>query len=89
MSWIGVRYRGIALPDIMKTMRAWLDQRQFQPKAFDYAISGSGTLVRLEFTQGSEAAEFAEAFGGFVSQDRPLIEGTEQNTAERSASHGS
>jgi hypothetical protein len=57
MSWVGVRYRTIALPDIMKTMQAWLDQRQFQPKAFDYAISGSGMLVRLEFTQGSEAAE--------------------------------
>jgi hypothetical protein len=88
MSWVGVRYRTIALPDIMQTMRVWLDQRQFQPKAFDYVISGAGTLVREEFTQDAEAAEFAEAFGGFVSRDRPSIEGTEQNTAERSASHG-
>ena len=51
MSWVGVRYRGIALPDIMKVMRLWLDQRKYQPKAFDYVISGTGTLVRMEFEQ--------------------------------------
>ena len=97
MSWVGVRYRKIALPDIMKTMRLWLDGRQVQPKGFDYVISGSGTLVRVEFTQEAEAAEFAEAFGGFVSPERPSIEGSEgmnvnetsTERSERSASHGS
>ena len=68
---VGVRYRGIALPDIMKVMRLWLDQRRLQPKTFEYVISGSGTLVRLQFTQEVEAAEFAQAFAGFVSCERP------------------
>ena len=31
MFWVGVRYRGIALPDIMKVMQVWLNQRGFQP----------------------------------------------------------
>ena len=77
MSWVGLRYRGVALPDIMKMMRLWLDGRQVQPKGFDYVISGSGTLVRVEFAQEAEAAEFAEAFGGFLSPQRPSIEGRE------------
>ena len=92
MSWVGVRYRGIALPDIMKLMRMWLDGRQFEPKSVDYVISGSGTLVRVEFAKDAEAAEFAEAFGGFVSRDRPSLEGsktpdTNETSAESSASH--
>ena len=74
MYWVGVRYRGIALPDIMSMMRIWLDQRGFNPKAFEVAISGSGTLVCVEFTQGTEAAEFAKAFAGSISRDRPRID---------------
>jgi hypothetical protein len=77
MFWVGVRYRGIALPDIMKLMRLWLDQRKYQPKAFDYVISGGGTLVRIEFEHEAEAADFAEAFAGFVSRDRPSAERSE------------
>ena len=86
MSWIEVRYRRIALPDIMTAMWIWLDQRQFEPETFEYVISGSGTLVRAKFAQDSQAAEFAEAFGGLVSRDRPSIEGTKENSGERSAS---
>src|SRR5437868_15404182 len=83
MFWVGVRYRGIALPDIMKVMRLWLDQRKYQPKAFDYVISGTGTLVRMEFEQEAEAGAFAEAFAGRVSRDRPTMEGNDGNSAER------
>jgi hypothetical protein len=89
MSWVAVRYRKIALPDIVKTMRIWLDQKQFEPKALDYVISVTGTLVRVEFPNDTEAAEFAEAFGGFISPDQPSVEGTDNITAEKSASHGS
>lgn len=93
MFWVGVRYRGIALPDIMKVMRLWLDQRRYQPKTFEYVISGSGTLVRVQFMQEDEAAEFAEAFAGFVSRDRPSIErnaGAEVNeTSTEGSSRGS
>lgn len=88
MSWVGIRYQKIALPDIVKTMRIWLDQKQFEPKALDYVISGTGTLVRVEFPNNSEAAEFAEAFGGFISPDQPSAQGTDDVTAEKSASHG-
>jgi hypothetical protein len=75
-------------------MRIWLDQQQFEPKGFDYVISGSGTLVRVEFAKDAEAAEFAEAFGGFVSQHRPSMDGskgldTKETSAEMSASHRS
>jgi len=72
--WVGVRYRGIALPDIMKVMRSWIDQRGYQLRHFDFVFSGGGTLVRTQFTQASEAAEFADAFAGFLSRDCPSIE---------------
>jgi hypothetical protein len=57
----------------MKVMRLWLEQRHFQAKTFEYVISGSGTLVRLEFTYEAEAVEFAKAFAGFVTQQRPAL----------------
>jgi 4-diphosphocytidyl-2C-methyl-D-erythritol kinase len=74
MFWVGVRYRGIALPDIMKVMRVWLDQRRFEVKTFDFMISGSGTLVCAAFATETEATEFAQAFAGFVSRECPSIE---------------
>src|SRR5207237_8829782 len=83
MFWVGVRYRGIALPDIMKVMRLWLDQRKYQPKAFDYVISGTGTLVSMEFEQEAEAADFAEAFAGRVSRDRASTDCHVGTSAER------
>ena len=49
-------------------------QRRFNPKSFEVAISGSGTLVCVEFTQGAEAAEFAKEFAGSISRDRPRID---------------
>jgi hypothetical protein len=89
VSWVGVRYRKSSLADIMKTMRLWLDHRRVEPKTFEYVISGLGVLVRLEFPGNAEAAEFAEAFGGEVSRDRPSIDGVEVNTAERQVSRAS
>ena len=74
MLWVGVRYHGIALPDIMKMMRIWLDQGHLNPKSFEVAISGSGTLVAAEFSREAEAAKFAEAFAGSVSPERPRLQ---------------
>src|ERR1700748_1899380 len=74
MFWVGVRYRRIALPDIMQVMRVWFDNRRYQPQKFDYVISGSGVLVRVQFQQEAHASEFAEAFAGSVSRERPSIE---------------
>ena len=74
MLWVSVRYRGIALPAIMKLMQAWLDGRGYRTNTFEYVISGSGTLVRVQFEQEVEAAAFAEEFAGSVSDDCPSIE---------------
>jgi hypothetical protein len=35
MFWVGVRYRGIALPDIMPVMRVRFDNRRYQPQKFE------------------------------------------------------
>src|SRR3954447_7098722 len=70
----GRAHRGIALPDIMKVMQAWLDGRGYRPNVFEYVISGSGTLVRVQFEREVEAAEFAEEFAGSMSDDCPSIE---------------
>jgi len=85
MFWVGVRYRGIALPDIMKVMQVWLNQRGFQPDDFDFVISGPGTLVRAQFAEEAEVAEFAQAFAGFVSPACPSerSEGVEVNGRSR------
>ena len=74
MLWVGVRYRGIALPDIMKVMQAWLSGRGYRPNTLEYVISGSGTLIRAQFEHEVEAAEFAEEFAGSVSDDCLSIE---------------
>ena len=88
MFWVGVRYRGIALTDIMKVMRVWFDNRRYQPQNFDYVISGSGVLVRVQFQQEAQASEFAEAFAGSVSRERPSIERHEAAEASQSAADG-
>ena len=85
MFWVGVRYRGIALTDIMKVMRVWFDNRHYQPQNFEYVISGSGVLVRVQFQQEAQASEFAEAFAGSVSRERPSTERYEASEARQSA----
>jgi hypothetical protein len=88
MFWVGVRYRGIALAHIMQVMRAWFDSRQYQPQIFDFVISGSGVLVRMRFEQEAQASEFAEAFAGSVSRERPSIEHYEAAELSQSAADG-
>src|SRR4051812_17171097 len=74
MRWVGVRYRGVALPQTIELMRAWLDQNGYQCRTVEFAMLRFETLIRVEFAREAEAAEFAEGFGGFVSQDRPPVE---------------
>jgi hypothetical protein len=88
MFWVGVRYRGIALVDIMQVMRMWFDNRQYQPRNFDYVISGSGLLVRVQFQQEAQASEFAEAFAGSVSRERPSIGPYQAPEPHQSAAEG-
>jgi hypothetical protein len=88
MFWVGVRYRGIALADIMQVMRVWFDNRHYQPRNFDYVISGLGVLVRVQFQTDTQASEFAEAFAGSVSRERPSIERYEAAEPHQSAADG-
>ena len=88
MFWVGVRYRKIPLPDIMKTMRVWLDSRGYRLQHFDYVISGTGVLVRVQFEQEAQAIQFAEAFAGSVSRDCPSIERDEPAELNQSAADG-
>jgi hypothetical protein len=66
MFWVGVRYRGIALPDIMQVMRVWFDNRRYQPQKFDYVISGSGVLVRVQFQQEADATSMRLSAGSMT-----------------------
>lgn len=88
MFWVGVRYRKIALPDIMKTMRVSLDSRGYRPQFFDYVVSRTGVLVRVLFEQEAQASDFAETFGGSVSRDCPSIERDHPVEIYRSAAEG-
>jgi hypothetical protein len=85
MLWVGVRYSGIALPEIMARMREWLDAQRYQPKIFEYAIAKSGTLIRAQFERAAEAADFAEAFAGWLSRERPSMESSEGMKANAAA----
>jgi hypothetical protein len=51
-------------------------------------ISGSGVLVRVQFQQEAHASEFAEAFAGSVSRERPSIERYEAPAPQQSAAEG-
>ena len=84
MYWVGVRYRGIALADY-ESDAGMAEPARVPANDFDFVISGSGTLVRAQFAQEAEAAEFAEAFAGFVSPACPSerSEGVEVNERSR------
>src|SRR5207237_5607622 len=71
MLWVGVRYRGIALPDIMKLMQAWLTGRGYRPNTLEYVISGSGTLIRAQLEHEFAETELAEEYAGMVWDDCP------------------
>jgi len=42
-------------------------------------------LVRVQFQQEAQASEFAEAFAGFVSRERPSIERNEAPASHQRA----
>lgn len=48
----------------MSEMRAWLDNRRFEPDLFNYDVVSSGVVGRLQVA--GEAMAFAEAFYGRV-----------------------
>jgi hypothetical protein len=62
----------------MSEMRAWLDDRRFEPDLFNYDVVPSGVVFREEFKVAGEAMAFAEAFHGRVLD-------LQQHFSERSA----
>jgi hypothetical protein len=48
----------------MTEMRFWLDLHRFEPDVFQYRMEADAVVFRVEFKASSEAAAFAEAFGG-------------------------
>lgn len=85
MHWVGVCCRGISLPEIMARMRVWLDRHGYQTESFDHVASGSGTLVRVRFADEADAVNFAQAFAGWVSPDRPCVQGSESRMVNEPA----
>ena len=53
----------------MSQMRTWLDHHRFEPDSFRQLAVGAKTRFRLEFKIESEAAAFAAAFRGRVSEE--------------------
>ena len=56
------------LGDTMARMRAWLDERRFEPDVFRYETSVDGATIRVEFKVAAEASAFANAFGGTLAE---------------------
>jgi hypothetical protein len=47
----------------MSAIRAWLDQERFEPTAFRYTFTTTGSVVcRIDFLAEDEAEGFAKAF---------------------------
>ena len=55
---------GLAAP--MSQMREWLDAQNIEPTLFRLSLIPGGTVFRLEFRSRTEAARFADAFGGQI-----------------------
>jgi hypothetical protein len=56
------------LSERMAMMRVWLDERRFEPSTFNCRDVEDSVLIRIEFKVASEAAAFAERFGGHLGQ---------------------
>ena len=50
--------------DLLVEMRNWFDRNAIQPETFDHSAGGPGITFRLRFGTGTDAAAFAQAFGG-------------------------
>ena len=53
-----------ALAERMTTMRQWLDDQRMEPVLFRYLPDRSDIVVLVAFRSESEAADFAAAFDG-------------------------
>jgi hypothetical protein len=49
---------------LLKLMRLWLDEHQFEPSTFTYFDLNPGMRIRVSFKVREEAEAFARRFGG-------------------------
>ncbi|HVH74405.1 MAG TPA: hypothetical protein VM755_05770 [Stellaceae bacterium] len=48
----------------MMEMRDWLDRRRLGPNAFRCLSGGDSIIIRVDFEDRQDAADFARQFGG-------------------------
>ena len=46
-------------------VREWLNKHRIDPGAFQYRMAAEHVQLRIDFVTFNDAAEFADAFGGF------------------------
>jgi hypothetical protein len=63
---VELRYIDGDLADLMREMRAWLDENRIEPQEFRHSSGPPGLAFRIAFRDPENAAGFAEAFGGRV-----------------------
>jgi hypothetical protein len=61
---VEIRLIGNNLANTMREMRMWLDHRKFVPQGFRQSTCPGGLALHVEFRGQSEAADFADRFGG-------------------------
>ena len=64
------------LREAMNVMRAWLDDRRFEPSVFVSHESSGKLLLSVSFKVGEEAEAFASRFAGRLTGSEPEGSGT-------------
>ena len=61
-----VRFDGDELAARIREILDWFKDRSLPPGPFKYRMTGDSVRMRVDFADLSDAATFAEAFGGVV-----------------------
>ena len=63
---VEIRFAGEHFQDGILQVRGWLEERKFQPTAFQYLLHEPESVMRVNFETELHAKAFAQAFGGVV-----------------------
>lgn len=63
---VELRYISGDLPNLERDMRVWLDRNRIKPEEFHHSSAPPGLAFRIAFNNQNDAAEFAQAFGGWI-----------------------
>ena len=78
MQIVEISVTGGNLAEHLGEMRAWLDEKRFEPLTFTYSRDGGILVVRVAFRVNGDARAFALKFGGTLGiahrELKPLIE---------------